>query len=192
MEKLSADYWNDRYLSNQTGWDIGHASGPIVEYCKNILDKNIRILIPGCGNAYEAEYLLSQGFQNITLIDLSESLCQKLSAKFSGTPVRVICGNFFDHQETYDLVLEQTFFCALDRDLRRSYAQKMAQILGTNGTLAGVLFASEFNREGPPFGGNANEYQEIFSDVFEQVCIKPCNNSISARSGNELFIEIKH
>lgn len=63
--QLDADFWNERYSSQQTGWDIGSPSTPLKEYIDQLTDKDIRILIPGCGNAYEAEYLHQQGFSNV-------------------------------------------------------------------------------------------------------------------------------
>jgi hypothetical protein len=47
--------------SNETGWDLGQVSPPLKAYIDQLTDKNLRILIPGCGNSYEAEYLLEKG-----------------------------------------------------------------------------------------------------------------------------------
>jgi len=63
------DYWNEKYLQGSAGWDIGYASTPLVEYFNQLLNKDLKILIPGCGNAYEAEYLVDNGFKNVFLID---------------------------------------------------------------------------------------------------------------------------
>jgi len=54
------------------GWDIGYPSTPIKEYADQLTDKSIQILIPGAGNAYEAEYLWKQGFSNVHILDISE------------------------------------------------------------------------------------------------------------------------
>ncbi len=67
---LDKTYWKYRYQQKQTGWDIGFASTPLVTYFDHLNDKDIKILIPGCGNAYEAEYLFSVwseigGFYNL-------------------------------------------------------------------------------------------------------------------------------
>ena len=62
-------FWTDRYKSRQTQWDIGSISTPLKEYIDQLEDKNIKILIPGCGNAYEASYLFENGFNNVFLID---------------------------------------------------------------------------------------------------------------------------
>ena len=49
-------------VQNDTGWDIGKGSTPILTYIDQLEDKSIKILIPGCGNAHEAEYLVSKDF----------------------------------------------------------------------------------------------------------------------------------
>ena len=59
------DYWSSRWNNNETGWDLGHASPALVEYVEQLTDKNIKILIPGSGNAHEAQYLFKAGFKNI-------------------------------------------------------------------------------------------------------------------------------
>jgi len=71
---LDQDFWNQRYVEQQTGWDLGEASPPLVAIFDQIENKNASILIPGCGNAYEAQYLLEKGFTNITLIDIAPLL----------------------------------------------------------------------------------------------------------------------
>ena len=140
METLDADYWSNRYLQQQTGWDIGYGSTPLVEYLQTITDKSIAILIPGCGNAYEAEWLLQNGFTDVTVLDISPVLTAGLGEKFKGQPIKIITGNFFDHKGQYDLILELTFFCALDPILRTNYVDQMHQLLKPGGRLVGVLF----------------------------------------------------
>ncbi len=44
-------------------------------------------------------------------------------------------------------------------------------------------------QDSPPFGGNANEYRDIFKPYFEIKNLKRCYNSIKPRQGTELFIE---
>ena len=78
MNELDASYWSNRFEQEDTPWDIGFVSTPIKEYIDQLTDKNISILIPGCGNCYEAGYLLQNGFNNITLIDISPTLTKRL------------------------------------------------------------------------------------------------------------------
>lgn len=188
-EQLDKNYWDSRYQTEQTGWDLGTASGPIRHYIDQISDKDLRILIPGCGNAYEAEYLSEQGFSNITLIDISPSLVQQLRNKFEGRQeINVIEGDFFEHQGEYNLILEQTFMCALDPKMREAYVKKMHSLLSENGKLAGLLFGVHFEKAGPPFGGSISEYELLFSNYFKIQTMEKAYNSVKPREGNELFI----
>jgi sulfatase maturation enzyme AslB (radical SAM superfamily) len=66
------------------------------KFFDSLPNKNASILIPGCGNAYEAEYLLNQGFSNVTLIDIAPTLVRNLKSKFRGNPsIQVLEGDFF-------------------------------------------------------------------------------------------------
>ena len=97
---------------DEIGWDIGFPSPAIKEYIDQLNNKNISILLPGCGNAYEAEYLLAQGFKDITLIDIAPLLTAALKKKFKNSPgeqVKIITGDFFEHIGTYHLILELFF-----------------------------------------------------------------------------------
>ncbi len=194
MTNLDEQFWNQRYAEAQTGWDIGHPSAPIKGYIDGLSDKNQRILIPGCGNAYEAEYLLQQGFTRITLIDIAPLLVEQVSNKFKtaiqkGT-LKVICGDFFEHIDSYDLILEQTFFCAIEPKLRTAYAQHMYSLLNPGGKLVGLVFNRTFEG-GPPFGGHQEEYEQYFSPLFDVVTMEPCYNSEKPRAGSELFIRLQ-
>ncbi len=80
------EYWDTRYKNNTAAWDLGEVSPPIKEYVDTLENKNKSILIPGCGNSYEAEYLIKQGFTNVTVIDIAPTLVENLSLKFKGNP----------------------------------------------------------------------------------------------------------
>lgn len=183
---LDAEFWEHRYRSNQTGWDIGTSSTPLKVYIETLKDKSISILIPGCGNAYEAEFLVELGFKNITLLDIAPSAVSNMKMRFKGTEVRILLEDFFNHKGAYDLILEQTFFCALDPSLRKNYVRKMAQLLKPNGKLVGVLFNRYFEG-GPPFGGHITEYQNLFNPELDIKKMELCYNSIPPRKDAEVF-----
>lgn len=186
---LSADYWNDRYKNGNIGWDIGTISTPLKTYVDQLTDKNISILIPGGGNSYEAEYLLQQGFTNVTVIDLAPNVTDSLKEKFVryGSAIHILTGDFFTLTGQFDLIIEQTFFCAIDPSLRTAYVQKMFELLSAKGKLVGLLFNRAFEG-GPPFGGNIAEYKQLFAPQFNILTMDPCYNSITPRAGSEAFI----
>ncbi len=186
---LDQTYWENQYVSETTGWDLGKPSPPLQSIIDELSDKNLRILIPGCGNAYEAEYLLEKGFSDVTLIDISPTLVSDLQEKFKeNKQIKVILGDFFAHEGEYDLVLEQTFFCALPLSMRQKYVWKMHQLLSPSGTIKGLLFNRFFEKQGPPFGGDQATYEAFFSNAFEIKKIDICENSISARANTEFSI----
>lgn len=185
---LNADYWNNQYKNNEIGWDLQQASPPLKAYFDQIQNKNISILIAGCGNAYEAEYLYSLGFHNITLIDIAEELVNALKTKFQNTSIKVLHRDIFSHSGQYDLIIEQTLFCAIDPSLRKKYVSKMYELLAEQGKLVGLLFDKEFEKQGPPFGGCKYQYEPFFSPFFTFKTFEECYNSIKSRDGEELFI----
>lgn len=191
MENSYQTFWDSQYQTNTTGWDLGTISPPIKSYIKTLKNKNIQILIPGCGNSYEAEYLLEQEFTNITIIDIAPTLIKNLKTKFKNNQsINIILEDFFEHQGEYDLIIEQTFFCALPPAMRQKYVSKMHQLLAKEGKIAGVLFNRTFE-SGPPFGGSIEEYEMLFKDAFNFLKMEACQNSVAPRAGFELWIEFQ-
>jgi SAM-dependent methyltransferase len=186
---LTSQYWNNRYLTDDFGWDLGSASTPIKEYIDQLTDKSLRILIPGAGNGYEAEYLLGNGFKNVHLLDYAEEPLQNFKNRVPDFPTSHLHQeDFFSHKGQYDLIIEQTFFCALDPSLRGKYVLKMHQLLNPGGKLVGLLFDDKLNGNEPPFGGSKEEYLPLFSRHFVLKTFEKSYNSIKPRAGRELFI----
>lgn len=187
--KPDQNFWNNQYKAHTTGWDLGEVSPPLKAYIDQLTTKDLRILIPGCGNTYEAGYLLQQGFTRVTVIDIAPELVATLQQKFAGNNnINIILGDFFEHEGQYDLILEQTFFCALHPSLRKNYVAQMHHLLAAKGKLAGVMFNRYFEEQGPPFGGEKQEYEQLFRQHFHFKTMQPCYNSFSKRSGTELFV----
>jgi len=186
---LDKTYWNNQYLSQNIGWDLGEVSPAIKNFIDTLTDKNLSILIPGCGNAYEAEYLLQQGFTNITIVDIAPELVNKLQQKFANyKQIKVVNTDFFELKGSFDLIIEQTFFCALPPKLRQLYVYKMYHLLNSNGRLIGLLFNRQFEKN-PPFGGSILEYEQLFKVAFNFSPLNICENSIKPRANSEVFID---
>ncbi len=188
VNKFNKKYWEQKYINNQTGWDIGHISTPIKNYIDQLQNKELRILIPGAGNSYEAEYLWNQGFKNLFILDIAEQPLKNAKNRIKTIPdYHLIQKDFFEFNDTFDLIIEQTFFCALDPILRNNYVQKMSDLLTDKGKLIGLLFDFELTDEGPPFGGNKVEYLQYFSPIFHIQVLESAYNSIKPRMNRELF-----
>lgn len=189
---LSADFWDNRYKSNDIGWDLGAVSPPLKAYFDQLTNLDLKILIPGGGNSYEAEYLFNKGFKNVYVVDLSQTALDNLKHRIPDFPSsNLILDNFFDLNITFDLIIEQTFFCAINPSLRADYAKKASEILNVNGKVAGLLFDAVLNTTHPPFGGSKTEYLGYFIPYFDIKIMDASYNSIKPREGRELFFIIQ-
>ncbi len=188
---LSSDYWTDRYESGQIGWDLKNISPPLKEYIDQLQNKELRILIPGAGLGHEVIYLYQKGFKNVNYLDFSPAPSEYLKKMLPEFPEEQLhCEDFFKYSGAYDLILEQTLFCAIDPLLRDNYVKKVNELLVNNGKLVGLLFNRDFET-GPPFGGTKEEYTKRFAPYFTICKMETCYNSVEARLGTELFIHLK-
>lgn len=186
------EYWSQRYQTGNIPWDAGEITTPIKEYADQLIDKDLRILIPGAGSGYEAEYFWNKGFKNVAVIDLSVLPLKNLKNRCPEFPdAQLIEGDFFSHQGKYDRIIEQTFFCALHPTQRPAYIEKMHSLLVPGGRLVGVLFDDPLFTEHPPYGGNEQDYRKLFFPRFEEHVFSRCHNSIPPRQGREFFINVE-
>ena len=188
MEKLTPAYWDRLYKTGRTGWDIGYVSTPLKEYFDQLNDKTLNILIPGAGNAYEAEYLHKTGFVNAYVLEYSDESIKSFLKRYPEFPeTHLLTEDFFDHRGTYNLIVEQTFFSSIARNMRSAYVRKTHELLKPGGKLVGLLFTHEFNSQEPPFGGTIEEYRSLFQPYFKFNTFEIAYNSIKPRAGRELF-----
>lgn len=189
---LSANAWDSRYKTNDIGWDLGKISNPLKTYINQLEDKNIKVLIPGGGNSYEAEYLFTNGFNNIFVVDVSKTALDNLKNRVPNFPKnQLLHQDFFEVDDVFDLILEQTFFCAINPELRQQYANKIHDLLVKKGKLVGVLFDASLYKNRPPFGGSKKEYVNYFKELFQLNIFEKCFNSEPSRKGKELFINLQ-
>ena len=189
--KLTEEYWNNCYRSNDTRWDLGKISPPIEAYISQLQDKELSILIPGGGNSHEAEHLLNKGFKDVFVVDISPFAIANIKSRVPVFPSNQLFNkDFFKLNRTFDLIIEQTFFCAIDKNLRTAYAKKMAERLNPAGKLVGLLFDAPLNEDHPPYGGTTKEYMGYFEPYFDIEIMEPCYNSIEPRSGREVWIKM--
>ena len=186
------NYWTQRYEDALTGWDVGEVSTPLKTYFDQLTDKTMRILIPGAGNAHEAAYLFKQGFTNVFILDISAiplNQFKKRNPDFNEQ--HLIEKDFFKHKGSYDLIVEQTFFCSFvpQKMNRVKYATKMASLLAPNGKLVGLWFDFPLTEdlEKRPFGGSIEEYKSYLSPLFTIQTFEKSYNSIPQRVDKELF-----
>ncbi len=194
---LNADFWEEKYQNSTIDWDIGEVSTPLKTYIDQLTNKDLHILIPGGGNSYEAEYLHRLGFKNVYVVDLSETALENIKTRVASFPnSHLIQADFFELHDlhpnlSFDLVLEQTFFCAISPELRHNYVTQTHRLLKPNGKLVGLLFDDALNTDKPPFGGSSEEYISLLKPFYSLAIFEKCYNSIPNRANREVFMKLE-
>ncbi len=189
---LNKNYWEDRYTKQEDTWNAKAITTPLKEYIDQLTTLNAQILVPGLGHGHELLYLHRRGFCHSIGLDFTTVAFEETAKEQADFPVdHVVVGDFFEHKGTYDLILEQTFFCSLPIEKRKAYVEQMHALLQPHGKLVGVLFDTVFAQDEPPFGGNEQEYRQLFEPYFTIEVMERAYNSIKPRQNRELFIILK-
>ena len=168
--KLDKAYWDSRYQSDNIGWDIGFVSPAIKNWFDIQENKDLHILIPGAGSGYEVSYAHKIGFKNVFYMDISSEAVALFKSKNKSFPEnRILSSDFFDLNLSshFDIIIEQTFFCAQSPSRRVKYVKKTHDLLRKKGQIVGLLFGINFQKNGPPFGGDIVQYQKLFESKYE-------------------------
>jgi len=186
-------FWEDIYISNDTGWDLGGPTPFFKNIAKKILPKRLCVL--GCGRGYDAIVFAENDF-DVTAVDFSPSAIQYLStiAKKNQVRINVLQQDIFtlssEFDNYFDYVIEQTCFCAIHPSRRKEYVQLVHNILRKNGQVIGLWFPLDknLNEGGPPYGTTVDEVKSYFykgwvirKEEFPEESIKP-------RKGREKLI----
>jgi len=192
-----SSFWDDLYLNDSSPWDLNSPTPIFINWSENLpKNKKLNICIPGCGKGHDALYLSSKG-HNVYAIDFScfATGFLKNNAKKNNLKINVINDNFFElntkYENYFDVVLEYTFFCAIDPSKRKKYVSKCYDLLKKNGLIVGVFLPLIKNNEvSPPFQVSIKEIKHLFSEKFNFNKIKFSSLSVKSRKDNEVYIEL--
>jgi len=181
--------WQRHYDEGDLGWDLGQVAPPFVTLFESNLIVPGKTLVPGCGRGHEVVYLAENGF-DVTAVDYSVGAVNHLKAVVEKRQLntRILHMNFFEldpaYNEIYDLLIEQTFFCAISPEQRPMYVATVARALKKGGMLAG-LFYHTGQEGGPPFNTTQDDIVKSFSDSFEIRELAQAKNSAEQRKDKE-------
>ena len=193
----SSKFWDECYINNTIGWDIGSITPVFEDWC-NKLQQKYSILVPGAGNGYDPLYFASKG-HDVTAVDFSKEATNNIKAyaEKNQIDINIINEDIFKLDinlfNKFDYVIEYTCFCAIDRDQRLDYIKMMSDLLKKNGELIG-LFLPVLKDEkdgGPPYSINIKEVISQFSDYFDVLKSIKHPLSIKPRLDNEQYIHFK-
>lgn len=187
------EFWEDIYLADDAGWDLGGPT-PIFENISENLEPG-KICIVGCGRGYDAVMFARKGFE-VTAVDFAPVAIDAVQqlAKDSNISVNVVMADIFtlgsQHSNAFDYIIEQTCFCAINPGRRNEYETVMYEILKPGGKIIGLWFPLNKKREegGPPYGTTIPEVKAIFKGRWKIEKEEIPNLSIDSRKGREKLI----
>lgn len=183
---LTSRYWQDRFDTGDTPWELGHPSVVLLEAFDTLSQlgkpvSGMRVLSPGCGKGSDALEIASRG-AHVIAVDWSPMAVKSLEQKRAESTgsIEVIAGDFFQvTPQPVDCVAEHTFFCAIDPTVRPRYAERIAEWIKPGGFLVGNFFvlpdaeaaalpglSLTQSGEGPPFATTVTELEGVLSPYF--------------------------
>ncbi len=178
-------FWDERYRTGKTPWDFG----TIPEGLRNFLvqeKERGRVLIPGCGSGYEVEAFCRAGW-DVLGVDFSEAAvtrARKLLGQYSSC---VIQANFFDPaviSNSYDVIYECTFLCALPPQRWQSCVQRILELLRPSGRWLGFFFYGQ-EADSPPYPLSPEWAKKLLSGNFRAIEDLPVRDSLPLFAGRE-------
>ena len=133
-----SSFWEDRYEKGEIGWDLGSET-PVFSAISETL-KPGSVCILGCGNGYDAISFSKKGF-NVTAVDFAETPIKNINniANNLSLTINTIQQDIFDltpkYNNSFDYILEQTCFCAIDPKNRDQYSNLAYDLLKVSGRL---------------------------------------------------------
>ncbi|MBS1160841.1 MAG: Thiopurine S-methyltransferase [Proteobacteria bacterium] len=178
------DFWCKRFGEGCTPWDAGRVPNAFAAFVAS-QQPAVNTLIPGCGSAWEAAFLAESGWP-VTALDFSPQAVASARQVLAGTAVDLVCADFFtfEPRQTYRLIYERAFLCALPRQLWADWARRVAELLSPGGRLAGFFFLCE-QPKGPPFGIRPEQLDELLAPNFERLEDAAVDDSIQVFAGRE-------
>lgn len=176
------EFWEKRFIEGITPWDAGQTPARLTRFLA--VTAPARVLIPGCGAAYEVRAFAAAGW-TVHAIDYTPAAIARARVALGELADRVQLADFFDFDAPeVDLIYERAFLCALPRHLWPGYAARIGELLRPGGRVAGFYFFSDELR-GPPFGLAAGQLAALIAPAFACNADEPVADSLPVFAGRE-------
>ena len=191
----SREDWESHYKNKDLRWDLNEVAPPFEHLWKKKNMRPCKTIIPGCGAGHEVIFLAKKGF-NVTAVDYTDGAIKIIEKtlidnNYSG---EVLQQDFFKidckYNEKFDLMLEHTFFCAINPNMRQAYVETTKRLLKPGGYLVGLFY--ETNQEGgPPFNTSQEDIERYFCSSFKIESLDKTPYSVEQRRDKEWLAVLK-
>jgi SAM-dependent methyltransferase len=191
-----ADFWDERFAKDFIPWDARGVPPLFAQFVKsrgNTLGS--RVLVPGCGSAYEVKLLDRAGFE-VVAIDYAAAAVQRaravLGADLADRCVRQADLFEFAATSPFDWIYERALLAALPPALWPRWADAVEQLLKPGGRVVGYFVIDpqlDARRRGPPFAALRAEVDALLRGFVLEECIAvPAAQSIPVFADREFWM----
>ncbi|QGZ62337.1 class I SAM-dependent methyltransferase [Paraburkholderia acidisoli] len=179
-------FWDERFVRGFTPWDQAGVQQDFTAFAA--AHPHAAVLIPGCGNAWEAGWLAERG-RAVRAIDFAPQAVASAQAALGPYAGVVEQADFYKYAPPFapDWVYERAFLCALPRAMRASYAPRMAELMAPGALLAGYFFIGE-TEKGPPFAIARDELDALLAPYFTLDEDRAVADSLAVFAGRERWL----
>lgn len=184
----SAEFWDKCYQAGKTPWDFQWVPLRLKLFLGEVGWG--RVLIPSCGSGYEIAAFLKAGHE-VTALDFSAAAVERARSRPENKGAILDEADFFTARlepNSFDLVYERTFLCALDPSYWPHYAERMQNLLRRGGSWVGY-FSFGVEPEPPPHPLKEETAQVLFGGGFERIIDEPVTDSLPLFQGRERWLE---
>lgn len=153
MEINKKQHWENVFATKketEVSWYQEKPETSLQFFERNNIPKNANILEIGGGDSYLIDNLLEQGYESLTLLDISENAIERIKKRLGKKAEKV---NFvvsdildFSPSEKFDVIHDRASFHFLtkEEDIQK-YATLLSDVLGEKG----LYFVGTFSESGP-------------------------------------------
>ena len=191
----SCNDWERHYNEKDLRWDLDEVAPPFINLWKEKFFPPCSALVPGCGAGHEVLFLAKKGFR-VTAVDYTRGATDliKENLRKNNLMGEVLQQDFFDFEEKYhesfDLMLEHAFFCAINPDKRQEYVETAGRLIKPGGLIV-ALFYETNEVGGPPFNTQEKDIEKYFSEKFFIESLSKTPHSAEKRQGKEWLAILK-
>lgn len=183
---MEAQFWHDRWASNEIGFHKSEANPLLVKYVDDLsLTAGSRVFLPLCGKTLDIGWLLSRGYR-VAGAELSAVAIEQLFADL-GVPPTITKVGALDHYHapqldifvgdifqltpallgSVDAVYDRAALVALPQDMRARYA---AHLVTLTAHAPQLLISFEYDQramDGPPFSVSQEEIRQHYGQRYD-------------------------
>lgn len=169
-------HWEHIYATkalNEVSWYQAKPATSLAYFTENNIAKNAAIIDVGGGDSFLVDWLLEEGYTNLTVLDISAKAIQRVKNRLGDKASKVtwIVSDVLEFQptQTYDVWHDRAAFHFLTDTKEVEYYKQLVSKASTKG---GLLVIGTFSEKGPTkcSGISITQYTAaILTDLFQPV-----------------------